>query len=255
MVDSTDSSTEYETVTDAFGFVWENGGGTTDDHLAWGGHEPALIQIAHGLLPEGGVFLDIGAHVGLYTIRLSDKARTVYAIEANPKTYEVLMRNVERNAKEDSDFRCLNVAAWDCNDVLTLVDENDKSTGGSTHCEPFDGSVSKFADVPKTQAIPLDDVLGPGDPVDLVKIDVEGAEARVLEGMRKIVMLHRPTLFIEMHDEVYKKPEVRQNVLRFLESVEYRWDDSLTYGACYYLIGKPAEVQDEWTPEVVKPGG
>lgn len=246
---------EYETVTDHEGFVWENGGSETDDHLAWGGHEPALLQIAKTLLPENGVFLDVGAHVGMYTIRLAQKAKTVYAIEANPRTYEVLMRNIERNANENSDYRCLNVAAWDGFDVLTMVDENGKSTGGSTRCELRTKHESRFMlDETHTQAIPLDNAR-PDEliPADFVKIDVEGAEGRVLVGLTKTIAAFRPILFIEMHDKVYNKPEVRQDVLRFLYGADYTWDDSLTYGSAYYIIAHPSEAK-AFEPEVVHAG-
>ena len=239
---------------DANGLVWANGGEDTDDHLSHGGHETALVQIAKSLLPEGGTFLDIGAHVGLYTLNLALKASHVYAIEANPKTYETLLSNIKANAAtHEAEVHSVNLAAWDSFETLSLIDANDKETGGSTRCES-NKHRSRF-DPATAQGMPLDEALPEACMPDLVKIDVEGAEARVLRGMREVINANRPVLFIEMHDKVYGKPKIREEVFQFLRETDYRWDDSLTHGdECYYVIAKPMEQGDEFEIDVVKAG-
>lgn len=232
-----------ETVVDHNGFEWENGGSDTDDHLSWGGHETAILEIAAGLLPEKGTLLDVGAHVGLYSLNLARKARDVYAIEANPKTYEVFLRNVARNAdKHEAVIHGLNIAAWDSFTTLKMVDENDKETGGSTR-----GVEDEAGSVP---AMPLDSVLPERCAPDLVKIDVEGAEARVLRGLAATIIKHKPVLLIEMHD-MYFGPECRTETIEFLQNIEYDWNDSLKYGGGYYILAQPPKPFDI---EVVKAG-
>jgi FkbM family methyltransferase len=234
----------HETVTDHNGLVWENGGSDTDDHLSWGGHEPAILEIAKGMLPEKGCFLDVGAHVGLYTLNLAKKARDVYAIEANPKTYEVFLRNVARNSdKHTATIHGLNVAAWDSFTTLKMVDENDKETGGSTR-----GVVDENGTVP---AMPLDATLPERCRPDFIKIDVEGAEAHVLRGLIRIVTECRPKLLIEMHD-MYFGPQCREETIQFLADVGYEWNDSLKYGGGYYIVAHPPITDFEI--EVVKAG-
>lgn len=237
--------------TDANGLVWHNGGSETDDHLAFGGHEPNILDLAKSYFPNGGSFLDIGAHVGLYTLNLAPEASVVYAIEANPKTYEVLRENIKNNSdKYDGNVVAVNIAAWDKQDKLALIDENDKATGGSTRCveSKSHGYVEAF---------PLDDVLPVMFAPDLVKIDVEGAEARVLKGMRSLIVRWEPTFLIEMHDLVYNKPEIREDVLAFLTEVGYEFNapESLKYGEkCYYLIAKPKTQFEDFEIETVKAG-
>lgn len=241
---------ETHTVTDPNGLVWCAGGAETDDHLSHGGHETALVQIAKGLLPDNGVFLDVGAHVGLYTLNLADKASRVYAIEANPKTFKVLSENIAMNRTSvHSQIEAVNLAAWDSFTTLGLVDANDKETGGSTRCvDSDDGEV---------QAVPLDSLFRDVR-IDFVKCDVEGAEFRVLQGMTEVIEHNHPTFLIEMHDKVYDLPGLRDNVIGFLESHGYDWDDSLTHGdECYYML---AQYGKEYAPvEVVhldhEPGG
>jgi hypothetical protein len=54
----------------------------------------------------------------------------------------------------------------------------------------------------EVRAVSLDDYLPSGEPVQLVKIDVEGAEALVLAGMRRLLRESRPVVLVEFHDDV-----------------------------------------------------
>lgn len=232
--------------TDPNGLIWLNGGAETDDHLAFGGHETYLIDIARSLLPAGGFFVDVGAHVGLYTLNLANKAGFVAAIEANPNTFDVLLANIALNRDRfpDCGFSKMNMAAWDKREPLSMVDENGKQTGGSTRCV-------ESAD-PTTYGIPLDEVL-PDRKIDLVKIDVEGAEARVLKGMSKRLVSDRPTLLIEMHD-MYFGEQIRIDTLAILQALGYRWNDDLIFGGSYYLVAQPVGAVDDFVIETVKAG-
>ncbi len=244
-----------ETVTDTNGLVWVNGGEETDDHLAFGLHEQPFLQVCRSLLPSGGVFVDVGAHVGLYTLNMAQKASVVLAVEANPKTYQTLLENIRANASaHTATVKAVNLAAWDQFGYLDLKDENGKETGGSTQCVPPKVAL-KFKMKGQTEAAPLDYALPDRITPDLVKIDVEGAEARVLRGMSGIIGTYRPTLFIEMHDEVYNLPKVRSEVLNFLDSVFYDVHSIRQADAkCYYLVAQPSERGDDHEVEVVKAG-
>lgn len=239
------------TIKGSNGFEWTYHGNESDDHLAFGGHEPAIVAIAKSLLPDGGIFLDVGAHVGLYSVELATKASAVIAIEANPETYKVLRDNLSLNVDQfTAEIDVVNAAAWDQNEVeLSLVDENGLRTGGSTRCvAPMPGD--EFV----TMAYRLDTLLNPDSPIHLVKIDVEGAEARVLRGMQSITENHHPRFLIEMHDEIYSLPKVRTEVLRFLESQNYTLDESMRFGSGYYIIARHESDVDEFEIEIVKAG-
>lgn len=223
------------TVTDKYGMEWVAGGESTDDHLAYADHEAPILEFARGLLPRGGTFIDVGAHVGLYTLNMARWAGEVWAIEANPLTYATLMQNLKANAhRHYADIHSVNMAAWDSFGSLRLVDANDKVTGGSTRCEATD---LEDPEQRVCRAAPLDDVLPPDCIPDLVKIDVEGAEAHVLRGLFNILESRNPpTLLIEMHDQIYDRPEVRTEVLDLIEDAGYAWIDNLTYSICYYVV-------------------
>lgn len=220
------------------GLKWHYGGPDTDDHLPIMGHEIPIVNIAKAVFPQDGVFIDIGAHVGLYALELASKASQVIAFEANELTYHKLIANLQLNELEDR-VTPVNRAVWDESALLEMIDPKGKDAGGSTLCRPIEDEKSY---TPKTSADRLDRLLKPYDlsRVDLIKIDVEGAEARVLKGARKTLMKHHPTLMIEMHD-VYVGLDNRDKVLAELEAVGYGYGANIPYGGegGYHLICRP----------------
>jgi len=62
---------------------------------------------------KGDVFLDVGAHIGKYTCQVAKKASLVIAVEPNPDTHKVLLRNLRKNKIEN--VTVFNIAAWNDN--------------------------------------------------------------------------------------------------------------------------------------------
>jgi FkbM family methyltransferase len=172
---------------EADGLRWIQRGGNTDDWIAVN-HEESLTPVLDGLLPEGGVFVDVGAHVGRWSLRLAGKASRVIAVEANPATAAVLRAHIALNqVRNVSVVEC---AAWDSETRLTLDSPHGKVTSGSTRV--VTGAAGAVA------ARPLDDVLADVIP-DLIKLDVEGADLHAVRGMADTLARAKPTLFIEDH--------------------------------------------------------
>jgi len=202
----------------ADGLLWIDRGRGTGDVLGWADHEQELRPIVEGLLPAGGVFLDVGAHVGHWALRLAGKASQVFAVEANPETASMLRRNIAVN--DIRNVSVLQMAAWDEAAALMLSDPAHQLAGGSTRVLPDitgerDGTV---------WGEPLDSV---GDLVlsprlDLVKLDVEGADLHALRGMAGLLAKFRPVLFVECHDiyGYYK----REDLEVLLTSLGYSWE-------------------------------
>lgn len=230
-----------EIVEGSNGLLWHFGGQGTDDHLALGGHETPVIGIAKALLHDGGCFLDVGAHVGLWSLTIAkDKRARCYAIEANSKTFDRLRANVVLNQARLNGGQVYveRYAAWDVSGVtLDLEDPNGMETGGSTRCVPH--PLRQPLTGPRTIGVRLDDD-SELPQVDLVKIDVEGAEGNVLRGMTQILDRDRPRLIIEMHD-MYYGPQIRDEVFSVLEQHRYVWNEDVVFGGSYYLIAQPAE--------------
>lgn len=209
----------------------------TDDALGPSDHEAGLVIAARAMLPDGGTFVDVGAHVGGYSLRLARRAGKVVAVEPNPMTYGTLEKNVKRNRLEN--VRLIEaVAWWRSREKVMLYDANGLESGGSTGAIP----IGEARPVAVARAWTLDDLLAEEPRVDVVKIDVEGAELNVLRGAQGVLVKFRPRLMIEMHDAYL--PEGENNGARvrgFLESAGYEIDPPVPYGGGYHLLCAPRE--------------
>ena len=234
-------------IREADGFKWVFRGPDTDDHLALGGHETALGPILESFSDPEKAFINVGAHVGLWALRMAEHFKLVYAVEANLATYHVLYENTELNDLLDQVFPVF-ATAWDVpNETVTLIDENDKETGGSTRAEASDSGTN----ITTT----LDILFADGTlPVGLITLDVEGAEARVLRGAKKLIQKDRPYLVIELHEgHPGTDPDLRQQVYDLLDELEYTYNSVQITGE--RLICTPNEVvTDDNELEVVKAG-
>jgi FkbM family methyltransferase len=214
---------------EADGLRWFQRGCNTDDWIAVN-HEESLAPVLDGLLPDGGVFVDVGAHIGRWALRMAAKASKVVAVEPNPATAAVLRGHIALNGIKNVDV--LEMAAWDTETQLTLSDP--KITSGSTRVlEGDDGAV---------RAMPLDGALADVTP-DLIKLDVEGADLHALRGLTGTLARAKPTLFIEDHS-IYGYYELDE-LKALLESYGYGWHEitATLPGNRYapYIVAAPKE--------------
>ncbi|MDI9643801.1 MAG: FkbM family methyltransferase [Candidatus Verstraetearchaeota archaeon] len=169
---------------------------------------------------KGDVFLDVGAHIGKYTIKIAKIVGSkgkVIAIEADPNNFDLLKRNVEINKLEN--VTLFNIAAWNSACKLTFY-KGDSSGHGTVKGNRQFG---KFV----LDARPIDALLK-GEKVDWVKIDVEGAEYEVLKGAIQTIKISRPKLIVEVF------PQNRETVFGFMKELDYRWDVISEYNYFFY---------------------
>lgn len=156
--------------------MWRTGGGAI--------HEPLASKFAISLY--GQIFVDIGANTGYYTHLLASNFKEIIAIEADPFIAEELRKVVPNNCM------VLNVAVSDHLGTIRL----DRAGYSGVGIEEYLDERDWFVTVPcKT----LTDVLRGKGQIDLVKMDVEGAEWQVLEGAKEI-MAQVAAWIIELHD-------------------------------------------------------
>jgi FkbM family methyltransferase len=143
-----------------------------------GSYEKETVDLFGAIVRPGMTAVDIGAHVGFFTKHLSKltgPTGKVIAFEAHPETYQILVRNCRKLVNVST----VNAAVTDTDGEVTLYD-----SGGSTGSNSLIASRSDYAGSNTVRAVRLDDFLA-GSNVDVVKIDVEGAELEVLQGMRE----------------------------------------------------------------------
>ena len=158
------------------------------------------------LLPCG-TFVDVGAHVGYYTVRMAKKCREVVAFEPNPKNRGILLRNLELNNMHNVTIYPYAVGESRYKAKLWLAG------AGSTLLKGFVEGDSVEVDV-----VPLDEVVGYAD---VVKIDVEGYDWNVIQGMKNLLSKYKPTLIIEHHDFRHYRTQDYPKIRNYLKSLGY----------------------------------
>ncbi|MGA8380650.1 MAG: FkbM family methyltransferase [Stellaceae bacterium] len=150
-----------------------------------GRYEEENLAVLLSFVTPDTVFVDVGANVGFYTVeiarRLTGNGRA-YAFEPHPKLIELLRRNAFVNglAPVVSSF---SFALSDRNGPADLQYPTGHLGGGQVSAP---GEIAGHTMV-KSELKKLDDLLGRDFRCDLVKIDVEGHELNVLNGMRESV--------------------------------------------------------------------
>jgi FkbM family methyltransferase len=157
-------------------------------------HTRALFREAVG---DGTVVLDIGAHLGLYSLIAASRcgrSGVVYAFEPDPRTFPLLVENVRRNGFEDRITPVQSAVSEHCGEELLFLDDSNLAVTGLVATGASDAAV-------RASCVTVDEFLPVDQRVDVVKIDVEGAELRVLRGMARTVASASPSLtaFVEVH--------------------------------------------------------
>ena len=172
---------------------------TTDLLLApWllihGEWEPEETELFKKIVKRGDVFVDAGANIGYYTllaVRLG--ASQVYSFEPQASTYELLGKNVIINWMT-SVVRCENLAVFSHTTDLDFFARNAYPGNSSIGVSPPD-QLAKWFDIAekvKVHAVSLDDYFSDKPAkINVLKVDVEGAEPAAFAGARRILSQNR----------------------------------------------------------------
>lgn len=161
-------------------------------------------------LSPNSIALDLGANVGKITQQMADSGATVYAFEPNPFAFERLQQRFKDNPK----VTCLNKAVLDKETTIPLYfhefsdqDEITWSVGSSLLDYKKNVLKGKKVDV---QAVDLAEFIKSLEkPIDLIKMDIEGVECKVINHLIDSGMMDKIKLMlVETHD--HKIPELKE---------------------------------------------
>lgn len=192
-------------------------------HLATtGSYERNVIDYLLRTTPRGATAIDVGANIGIHTIALAKAVGPggrVFSYECNPLAESILRDNVRLNSAT-STVELRSTAASDHVGELTLFFSSRQLGLGSV--------VKHAAETPTTESTELVVRCAPvyvdGD-VDVIKIDVEGAEAAVLRGLMPMVRAGRVRrILVELKQELLGDTwgEIK-DMLREFDSVGMRF--------------------------------
>jgi FkbM family methyltransferase len=142
------------------------------------------------------VAYDVGANAGYYTLLMSAYAKRVYAFEPVRETFGTLTSNVNRN--ELQNVVAMPVALGE--EPGTMRMRIYSSSGGNSLCvELPDDVITAQLSEELVEVRTIDELVerGEAEPPDVLKIDVEGAEAMVVHGARETLARSRPVIIAE----------------------------------------------------------
>jgi FkbM family methyltransferase len=197
----------------------------------------AMVETAHlewmiAQMAPGGTFLDVGSATGAMTIPMAVKFGsqiTIVAFEPARKARELLTKTLRRNALDrvevvpqaiSNQVGVASFAEYGYDDTGTIPFLPECS---AIHSEQIDNTRATVIEVPVTT---LDTFVGKqilGRPV-VIKIDVEGFEALVLEGASRLISTVRPSLAIDIHADPFGEGTTEAKVRTILVAHGYKTD-------------------------------
>ena len=172
----------------------------------------------------GAVIIDIGAHIGLFSIiasQITGAAGKVYAFEPAPSTYELLQKTLAINHNESVIETFQKAVGRETGKITFFVSDGQADNGNSLvnykDDRPLHGidvevtSVDAFIKEKKINRL------------DFIKIDVEGAEYDTLRGAAETLQNLRPVCIVAIHPEPIKaKGDRLEDIYDFIISRQYK---------------------------------
>lgn len=157
------------------------------------------LELVSRTVHPGNHVVDLGAHVGAYTVRLASLVGPrghVTALEPSIAHVEALAQSVAANLFEDR-TTIVHAAASDARGEGWLRRPSPGSSSAHSRLAS-QGDVTSSAEVERVATIRVDDLSAIG-PVSFIKVDVEGAEGLALRGATRVLATDRPIILAELH--------------------------------------------------------
>jgi FkbM family methyltransferase len=179
-------------------------------------NDQLATRLVTSIIQPNTTFIDVGAHIGsiIAQVASTDPSVKIVAIEAIPEKVTKLQRRfpfVELHSCAVGDYS---------GEVSFFI--NKTRSGFSSLQKPTLDTEDKIVEI----TVPirrLDEIVSPNNSIDIIKIDVEGAELAVLRGSAAILGNNRPVIMFESGPPIDKSLEnLKQDLYDFLSKNSYR---------------------------------
>lgn len=196
-------------------------------------YDPPKFAFLRAHCRPGDVVLDVGAHIGLFSIlmaRLVGPTGRVFSFEPTPLTRQVLEQTVRLNGCEEVvEVRAEAVAG--SSGTAVLYDTGDALSNANSLVH----GLRSVLEIP-VKTVTMDEfVAARALEVRCIKVDVEGAELEVLAGAARTIRNSRPAVELELHPAALKQSG---------RTLAEGWDLFQEYGLAVYHEGRP--INREW---------
>jgi len=208
-----------------------------------GFYEPHVAATLDRLLGPGDVFVDVGANVGYHAFRASPRVGAggrVVAVEANSENARLIAHTIAVNSLTNVELVPLALAA---RRGFVNFGTHVGSNGGFL---PDDDATTGSGRGTVVPTMALDDL--ELDRVGVIKIDVEGAEAIVIDGAWATIERLRPTFVMEFSQEMTERVSARSPEEHLQRFVDRGYSISIIDRATYEAdpVGSVGELLDDW---------
>ncbi len=150
-------------------------------------YEPELPHLSRWV-SEGSVAVDVGAHYGAWTIALASLGASVHAVEPSKHALSILRRNLDLNSSRGVTIHSVALGEAEAELELFLHADRSRATMGDL------ADLTTGVEVVKVTT--LDDLVH--EPVDFIKIDIEGFELPALRGASRILAAKQAVVLFEV---------------------------------------------------------
>lgn len=174
--------------------------------------EALLVMLSNTLGRK--VAIDVGACFGTHSLFFGRHFEMVYSFEPQKHLFDLVKKTMHENK---INARVYNYAVGHQSGIISI---DNSIVNGDTNYGERSISTGKQATV---QMVKLDSVLSSLKSLDLLKIDVEGAETLVLFGAQEIIKKHRPVIFFEYHhrQKFFEKNQIWLKELLWFDVLEF----------------------------------
>lgn len=179
-------------------------------------YEEEITKLFRQNVKKGDVCLDLGAHIGYYTLlfsRLVGWKGQVYAFEPSIDNFAILERNVRRNRrKRNVTLERLAVADRSEEGLLLATDGP-----SGAYRVVYDMSQRISLDWDTIDTVSLDEYFTEEQDVDWIKMDIEGSEFYALQGAQRLLDRSNPIIIMEVFPLMAMRAGVKpKDAMRFL---------------------------------------
>lgn len=172
------------------------------------------------------VAIDIGANIGTHALYFSGLADRVLAFEPNPPLALICRANALAAAR--ANIEIFEIALSDHNGTESLFVSNDMDYGEASLDRAYSGTSTISVAVKRADDF-IQPLIKPDERIVLIKIDVEGHEAKTLKGILNIIRRHKPVVIFESASRAHLLSciEILESVgyIRF-DAVHKNWDEN-----------------------------
>ena len=201
----------------------KNRGSIEEYILKEGEYEEELLRIADNLIAPDTTIIDIGANIGFLSLYWAKKFNNCQVFSYEPTGYAFECLKTSKELNRLNNLKVFKLAAGDksCQGEVYSPTEKtyNKGLGSINFNADIEGDKTYVKET--IDIVSLDEHIGQGKNVSLIKIDVQGTEINVLKGALKLIEKDKPSIIVEIDDSYYERPLKNRQTIEALFAANY----------------------------------